>query len=270
MRTRASWLACLLVAPGVACSDVSIAPSVPATLELAKLTAAAVGIGDTLRDANGVASPLQVIVRNQQGDVLPNAAVRFVYADANKDSAVFVDSITGYVVSLGPLPVNRNTARIAARVGPNLQVIRTVLVAIRPDSVDHTGSLTLDTLRTTLTDTAATANTSGALSVTVRHFEGTVGSLVSNWLVKYELLHPANPTNDSTASVFLVNDLHRVSNIDTTDASGIASRFVRVRASQFPASAAPDSAVVRVTVWYKGQPLHGAPLRLVVPVIKKQ
>lgn len=269
---RASFLAVLLVAPGVACSDVSLGPSVAASLEFSYLPAPAVAIGDTLRDANGLAAPARAIVRNQQGDVLTDAPVRFVYADANRDTAVFVDSLTGYIVSLRALSGSATTARIAARVGASLQAIRTVQITIRPDSVAHTGSSTIDTLRTTLPDTgrvAASVNSSAALTVTVRHIEGTTATLVPNWLVKYELLRPANPTNDSTASVFLVNEARTVSNIDTTDASGIASRFVRVRSSRFPASAAVDSAVVRVTVSYKGLPIKGAPIRLVVPIIRK-
>lgn len=272
MRTRAKWLTLLFVAGGVACADVSLSPSVPASLEFQRLPAPAIVIGDSLRDVDGVAAPVKAIVRNQQGDVLPVEAIRFVYADANRDTAMFVDSVTGYVVSLKALKGSGTTARIAARLGANLQAIRTILVTTRPDSVDHAGSAKIDTLRTTLPDTGssgASANTSAALSVTVRHLEGANASLVSNWLVKYELLQPANPTNDPAADVFLVNDARVVSNIDTTDISGLATRFVRVRAAKFPAGAAVDSAVVRVTVSYKGQPVKGAPIRLVVPIIKK-
>jgi len=269
---RTKWLAVFLVGFSVACADVSILPSLPASLEFAYFPAPAIAIGDSLRDVDGIAARARAIVRNQRGDILSDAPVRFVYADANRDTAVFVDSLTGYVVSLKALAGSGTTARIAARVGASLQAIRTVLVTIRPDSVDHAGSKTIDTLRTTLPDTgstAATANTSAPLSVTVRHIEGAAGTLVPNWLAKYELLQPANPTNDTSANVFLVNDARTVSNIDTTDASGIASRFVRVRSSKFPAGAAVDSAVVRVTVFYKGKPVAGSPIRLVVPIIRK-
>lgn len=269
---RANFLVVLLAALIAACSDVSLGPSIAASLEFPYLPAPALAIGDSLRDANGLAAPARAIVRNQQGEIVTNAPVRFFYADAIRDTAVFVDSLTGYIVSLKAFSGSATTARIAARVGATLQAIRTVQITIRPDSVAHTGSSTIDTLRTTLPDTgraAASANSSAALTVTVRHVEGSTATLVPNWLVKYELLRPANPTNDSTASVFLVNEARTVSNIDTTDASGIASRFVRVRSSRFPASAAVDSAVVRVTVSYKGLPVKGAPIRLVVPIIRK-
>ena len=262
----------MLVAFSLGCSDVSLSPSVAASLEFTYLPAPAIVIGDSLRDVDGIAAPARAVVRNQQGDILEAAPVRFVYADANRDTALSVDSLTGYIVSLKPLSASGTTARIAARVGVNLQAIRTVLVTIRPDSVEHTGSNSIDTLRTTRPDTgssAASANSSGALTVTVRHVEGTASTLVPNWLVKYELVQPANPTNDSTFNVFLVNDLRRVSNIDTTDGSGAASRYVRVRASKFPAGAALDSAIVRVKVSYRGKPVSGSPIRLVVPIIRK-
>ncbi|MEP6832675.1 MAG: hypothetical protein ABJB74_04740 [Gemmatimonas sp.] len=268
---RALVWAALLVPLFVACADVRLAPSVPATLEFANFAAPAIVVGDSLRDVDGVAVPVHAVVRNQDGDVLADAPVRFVYADANRDTAVFVDSVTGYVVSLKALIGTAITVRIAARTGKSLQAIRTVLITTRPDTV-ISGSTPIDTLRTTLPDTgsaAAQANTSGALSVTLRHTDGTASTLVSNYLVKFELVQPANPMNDSTAAVFLVNDARMVSNIDTTDVSGIASRFVRVRSSQFPTGTALDSAVVRATVSYKGQSVKGSPILLVVPIIKK-
>lgn len=277
MRTRANLCVRLMsmaavVSIAAACADVTISPGVPASIELTSFPAPAIVIGDTLRDSSGVVAPVRAVVRDQQGQILPDADVRFVYADGNRDTSIFVDSATGFVVSLKALPTAANGARIAARSGANLQVIRSILVTLRPDSMGRTGSRRLDTLKTTLPDTGSTgvaANTSGALSVTVHHIEAGTVTLVPNWLVRYELLRPANPNNDSTAAVFLVNDAQRVSNIDTTNTSGSASRFVRVRSSKFPAGSAADSAIVRVTVSYRGKPVKGAPDTLVVPIIRK-
>jgi hypothetical protein len=252
-----------------ACGDVLSSPSTPASIEFQSFAAPAVVIGDTLRDIDGLVAPVVAVVRNQQGDVLADAAVRYTYADAARDSALLVDSASGVVFSKKALATTGTNARIAARVGGNLQIVRTILVTTRPDSVDRGSTPGVDTLRVVPTDTAASSQTSGELAVVVRHLEGTTSTQVPNWMVKFVLTHPSNPTNDSTKSAFLVNDLRRLSNIDTTNGSGIASRFVRVRAAQFPATAAPDSAVVEATVSYKGQPLKGSPVRIVVPIIRK-
>lgn len=251
-----------------ACTDVTTSSSVPASIEFSSLPAPALVVGDTLRDIAGKSVPVIARVRNQQGEVLPDAVVRYTYADAARDSALLIDSLSGFVFARKALSATGTTARIAARVGNNLQVIRTVLVTTRPDSVDRLEASAIAVLQVAAPD-APMGNTSGALLVTVRHIEGTAVSRVPNWLVRFEVLQPANPTNDSTKSAFLVNDQHKLSNIDTTDASGSASRFVRVRSAQFPVGSTPDSVVVRATVTYRGQPVKGGPVRIVVPVIKK-
>lgn len=271
MRLKRRVLALALLMTASACADVTLAPDEAATIEFINLLAPAAALGDTLRDVDGVPAPVRAIVRNQQGDVLTDAVVRYTYADAARDSALFVDSLRGFVVSVRPLTGSGTTARIAARVGGSLQVLRTVLVTVRPDSADRAGAAAIDTLRATLPDTGtagATANTSRAVSVTVRHVDSLV-TPVPNWLVKYELVQPANPGNDSTKSVFLVNDVRGVSDLDTTDAAGVASRFVRVRTSQLPAETVLDSAVVRVSVTYRGRPVRGAPFRIVVPITRR-
>lgn len=271
MRLRALWPV-LVVSAAAACADIALSPSTPASIEFNELPSPAVVVGDTLRDINGLPAPARAIVRNQSGEVLTDAVVFYTYADASRDSAFKVDSLKGFVISLKPLSTTGTFARISARTGPSLQAIRTLLVTTRPDSVDRVGFTAIDTLRTTLPDTGAAAaavNTSKGISVTVRHIDGATTTQVPNWLVKYELLDPANPTNDTTAVAFLVNDGAKASNTDTTDGSGIATRFLRVRSSRFPAGAAPVAAVVRVTVSYNGLPVKGSPVSISVPVVKK-
>ena len=256
------------LAIALACSEVGSGPNASAAIELAPLSASAIVVGDSLRDVDGVALPVHAIVRNLKGDVITDAAVRYVYADASRDSALFVDSITGYVVALKALGLTTPTARIAARVGNSLQVVRNLQVTTRPDSADRNGATKVDTLSVSPPDTGAnaTTNVSASMGVSVRHLEAGVATAVNGWLVKYELIQPANSTNDSTKSAFLVDENGRRSNIDTTDASGTVARYVRVRASVFPATTAVDSAVVLVSVKYKGQNVKGAPIRIVVPV----
>ena len=86
--------------------------------------------------------------------------------------------------------------------------------------------------------------------------------------MRFELLTPPNPNNDTTLSVFLVDDSGRPSVLDTTDGTGVAGRRVRVRAARFPASGDTASVILRAIVTYKGLALRGSPFRLVLPVRK--
>jgi hypothetical protein len=71
------------------------------------------------------------------------------------------------------------------------------------------------------------------------------------------------PVSD-TSQIYLVGDNGRPSYADTTDVSGRASRRVRLRVA--PGLTPPDSAIVTVTVSYRGVQLMGSPVRLVLPL----
>lgn len=267
-RRRASLLVVLSVAAatgiGTACSEVGLGPDEPAAIELTPFPSPSVVVGDTLRNIDGVATPVRALVFNVRGDVIDGANPRYLYADFNIDSALSVDSATGFVVALKSASGDK---RIAARIGGSLQVLRNIRIVSRPDSVDGTNVTAI--LGTSLPDTGRRgldSNSTRALSVTVRNIEASAVTGVRSWPVRFELLNPANPTNDTTAAAFLVDDQGRPSVIDTTDDSGVAGRRVRVRALQFPVGAAVESVVVRAVVTYKGQPLKGSPVRLTAPV----
>jgi hypothetical protein len=269
MAARARRLAVVvLAATGTgACSQIGVNPEEPAAIELSSMTSPSIVIGDSLRDENGVAAPIRAIVRNIRGEVINDAPVTYVYAEFNRDSALIVDPVTGYVRAVR-LPTGE--ARIAARVGTTLQVLQRISVTTRPDSLDRDGLPAITGLVTTLPDTtraSADANTSVPLGVVVRHIENeTTVTTVANWVVFFSLVSPVNPGNDSTAAVFLVNDVGRASVVDTSNAQGIASRRVRIRAAEFPVGAAPDSVVVEARASYRGVELRGSPVRMVLPV----
>jgi hypothetical protein len=261
-----------------ACAESGTGPNDPGSIEFAPFAAPALVLGDTLRNVDGVATPVVALVRNLHGDILQDIPIQYVYADASRDTSVKVDS-NGYVVSLKPLGsvtvgttvTPATTVRIAARFGEALQVIRTITITTRPDSVDRGSATTVDTLRAALPDSSngLARNVSSALSVTVRHLDTTSAYVaVPTYLVKFEVLLPANATGDSTRGAFMVNDNGIASSIDTTDGSGVATRYVRVRPSIFPATTTPDSVVVRATVTYRGRNVKGSPIRITVPVKK--
>jgi hypothetical protein len=249
----AAVLGALALSP--ACADVGTGPSTPASIELAPFSAPAVVLGDSLRDEGGAVSQVKAVVRNSAGDLIDNAAVTYLYAEYNRDSALTVDSARGIVRANG---VPKGEARIAARVGGALQVLRPLIVTVRPDSVE--AKATPASLKTVLPDTgrtAANANSTSALSVLVSNRQGTAPAGVNGWLVRFTLVKPANTSNDTAAVAFLVNDNGTASGLDTTDSGGNAGRRVRVRAALFP-TAGTDTVVVRATVTYKGRPVAGS------------
>lgn len=256
----------VLAATGVAtaCAEIGLGPNEAAAIELDPFPSPSVVVGDTLRTIDGVVAPVRARVFNVGGDIISDAAPRYLYADYNIDSALAIDSATGIVVAKTLVAGDK---RIAARIGGTLQVLRGIRIVPRPDSVSGT-SLT-EILGTTLPDTGRQGqenNSTKALSVTVRNRDGNAVSPVRSWPVRFQLVSPANPTNDTMAAVYLVDDQGRASTLDTTDDSGAAGRRVRVRALQFPVGAAVESVVVRATVTYRGQPLKGSPVRITAPV----
>ncbi len=249
---------------GTACAEIGIGPNEAAAIELDPFPSPSVVVGDTLRTIDGVVSPVRARVFNVRGELIGDAAPRYLYADYNIDSALAIDSATGIVVAKTLVAGDK---RIAARIGGTLQVLRGIRIVPRPDSVSGT-SLT-EILGTTVPDTGRQGqenNSTKALSVTVRNRDGNAVSPVRSWPVRFQLVSPANPTNDTMAAVYLVDDQGRASTLDTTDDSGAAGRRVRVRALQFPVGAAVESVVVRATVTYRGQPLKGSPVRITAPV----
>lgn len=267
-RRRASALlvSAVIAATGIgtACSEVGLGPDEAAAIELDPFPSPSVVVGDTLRNIDGIVTPVRARVFNVRGDVIGDATPRYLYADFNIDSALAIDSATGIVVAKKLVAGDK---RIAARIGGSLQVLRGIRIVTRPDSVDGTSLTTI--LGTSLPDTGRRgldSNSTKPLTVTVRHREAGALTAVPYWPVRFQLLTPANPTNDTMGTAYLIDDQGRASTIDTTDDSGVAGRRVRVRALKFPAGAAVESVVVRATVTYKGQPLRGSPVRVTAPV----
>lgn len=249
---------------GAACAEIGLGPNEPAAIELTPLPSPSVVVGDTLRNIDGLVTPIVARVFNVRGDIIEDASPRYLYAEFNTDSALSVDSVTGIVIAKKLVEGDK---RLAARIGSTLQVLRPLRIVLRPDSVDGT-NLT-EILGTSLPDTGRRgldSNSTKALSVTVRNVQGTEVKTVSSWPVRFRLVRPANPTNDTTAAAFLIDDQGRPSTIDTTDGSGVAGRRVRVRALLFPTGSTVDTVIVEAVVTYKGEPLKGSPVRLTAPV----
>ena len=260
-RRRTGLLPVALVtcaAVAAACSDVATGPNDPFAIEFNTLPAPAVVIGDTLRDALGVAVPLSATVYNADGQPIADAPVEFLLpgrgASLLPGNYVFGDSL-----------VAGDTLRVYARVNGLQSLPLHLSVVPRPDSLAGSG----DEVRTLAYDLAPRPDTSGRLEATVLRHDATATSGVSpvrRWLVRYTLVVGTDtiaPTED--APVFVVDDqlLDRRSVVDTTDASGHVARRVRVN-PYAPGVDAIDSVVVYVSAYDRAAPLAGAPLRYIV------
>ncbi len=249
-----------------ACADIVTDPLVPVTIEAEAQAFPSIAIGDVLRDTLGIEQPLRVTVRNIQGDVIEDAPIRYLYVQAQRDTALEVDSITGRVrVRKQPAA---GQLQIAARYAFALQVLIPVIVTNEPDTAFATDT----DLRLVgfVPDTGRRGVDSNSVSVGTRvQYKNAMQALqpVNDWIVRYAIVRPANLKNDTTASVFLVNENGRPSQIDTTDGGGSASRRVRVRPLLFPAAGRTvDTVEVEAMIWRRGQPVKGAPIRILIPV----
>jgi hypothetical protein len=259
----------IAAALGVACAEVGTAPDVPAAIELPPFAFPSVVVGDTLRNEAGIATPIRAIVRNSAGEIITDATPTYIYADFARDGAFLIDSTSGIVVGAKVV----SEGRIAARIGSSLQVLRTLIGTVAPDTA-FAGTAPAS-LILTLPDTGrarAQSNTTQELPLRVRNRASTTAVDVQGWLVRFQVLRPVNLTNDTTQAAYLVDDQGRASTLDTTSASGQAGRRVRVRGALFPvaqgAARVTDTVVVQATLTYKGKPVPGSPLRLSAVVIR--
>jgi hypothetical protein len=237
----------------IGCSDVSSDPHAILSIRFDALPSPAVVAGDTLRDINGVPTPLHATAFNEQGDSVPDAPVTFLTLDT-----IITVRPNGLVIA----GAFRDAApKVFAVVGSLQSVGNDVPLTERPDTVRRSPNPVSaplpqpgDTLRGT--DSVAVA------AAVVQHREGTTTRPVNRYLVSFQVEFRGQllPPNDQTVA-WLVDDRARLSSIDTTDGAGLASRILRVKRSAITSPV--DSVIVRASVGYRRLPVPGSPLRLV-------
>ncbi len=237
----------LCVGVAVGCTEIPTSDNAVLALQLEQPLSPSLVVGDTLRDTTGKAIPLNATVYNFNGNVVANVPLRFHAVDRG----IRVDSVTGFVVGDS---VRDTPARVVVTVG-NLQAIQQLLVVLRPDTVLAVNGR--DSLAYSILDT--TRNVSPALSIRVRHSLTSADSAVKSYVVSFAI---TSPTDALLAQ--LINDSNVASRVDTTDASGEASRKIRLNPARL--SALTDSIVVAATVKYRGAHVRGSPVRLVLKV----
>jgi hypothetical protein len=245
-----------------ACTDVATGPGGVVSIEFDSLPSQAIVRGDSLRDVNGVAVPLRARAFNVDGEVIPDAPVRYVYVASDTAAAaqswVQVDSVTGYVVSAADAGVNAQ-GRLAASVGTLPAEPRVVTVVPRPDTAGPADPAGTDTLRYAAGDSTVTSG--NVLEVVVLH--DSASTPVQAYTVTYAVDYAAPAVADS---VRLSTDGSRPSTRAVTASNGIAGRRLRVYARA--GAAAVDSVVVSARVTYLGVDVRGSPVRLSVQLVR--
>jgi hypothetical protein len=249
-RPRAFVLGTAIVtalASAFACTDISSDPNTVLSLQFDSLPAPGVVVGDTLRDTLGVVARPVVHAFNFQGEEIVPAPVFFV----SPDSGVTVDSASGIVVADS---LRASPARIVANVG-TLQAIQKVSVTLRPDAIAAVNAV--DSILYSFTDD--TKNQSKPVTVSVKHGVSPADSAVGFWIVSFAIV-----SQHDAGLVELVNDAGKPSLVDTTDASGIAGRQIRLHPVNLASATQTDTVVVNATAKFRGAPVSGSPVRLVV------
>jgi hypothetical protein len=233
-----------------ACIDLSTDPDEIVAIEFAELPWPSVVAGDTLRDSTGAVAPLVARLFDGDGDVV-SGPVEFL-AQKTSVHVVAGDRLIVDDTASGNAGIFASTTGIQS-------IVRQIEIVAAPDTIAASGTIT--PLAWVVPDDPQ-LNTSQALGVRVVSATGTG---VRSWIVTFQLEAGGRqiPAGD-TSQVFLVGDNGRPSYADSTDLTGSASRRLRLRV--VPGLVPPDSAVITVSAAYRGVPLTGSPVRLVLPI----
>ncbi|MDB4878867.1 MAG: hypothetical protein JWL60_313 [Gemmatimonadetes bacterium] len=249
----------------IACGDVPTFPQGITFITPVVTPSPSVAFGDTLRDSLGRAAPLRVFAIGASGaDTIRGVTVRYLVTtiDTTTSARTTVDP-EGYLVAgaaLGPVRVVGQVTDGTASSPFRLQTSELTLdVVARADSVARTTSaVLLDTLPTAV-----------PLSVTVTGVGPAGRATVSGIRVRYRIVRtfPALPL---AGRYFLTDDGSNVLRpdstvaIDTTTASGVASRTL-LGLEALAGGANADSVLVEATAAsHRNEPLRGSPVRFVV------
>ena len=232
---------------GVACLDMSAPRNGVESISSVLLPSPSVVVGDTMRDSTGVVSPLGLLAYDAKGNVVTGLT-----------SAFFVLDRGAHVTATGQLVGDSTTAvRVVGTIGGLQTATATVPVSVSPDTVVRTSGP--DSIIFKIDGDSLQA--SGPLSIAVRNRAG-IGA--TGFVVRFTLVS-APPTAPGTLPFAYIADAQfRAATRDTTDAGGTANRLrAVVRRASF---AGTGNIVIDASVQYRGAPVHGSPVRFVIPV----
>ena len=290
---RSRWIGLasgLALVVAAACNEVPSDPNTPYSIEFNRAPSPSVVLGDTMFDSLGYTAPLKARVFNSKGDEIIGARIAYhvvAYANVDSGNPAFIDSVpltvdstTGLVIGkLAPVYAGKK-ARVYAQAGKLQSTTVTVTATRHPDAMVAASALTDSLTLSFLNPDSLLLAPTTPFAVRVLHTVGAVtaaDSTVPDYLVLFRIVYPANAATD-TSYVMLTNGDRKRSELDTTDASGVASRQLRVRRLKFPFSKAAggdglvrDTIIVEASAYREGHQLVAKPdtFRLIIRANKQ-
>lgn len=260
---RRGLLAALAASAAVACIDMSAPGNGVLSISDVQLPSPSVVVGDVMRDSLGNPAPLTVTGFDPAGHAITTDTPTFVVTGRGmhlgSDDVLVGDSI-------GTSSVIGDLLGLQSQAAP-------VVITFPPDSVSASRADTLhvvitsDTLRSgDLTVTLTGHNRAGPTA-------GPETGGAQGFVVRYAIVHAPESFKADSSTTFLTDGV-RASAVDTTDASGVASRkaavILHLLANQnLLSGSARDSIIVDATVNGRGaNVLPASVVRFIIPVSK--
>lgn len=221
----------------VSCTEIPAPEGGVASISNVQRPSPGLVVGDTMRDSTGVVAPLRVIAYGVDDEPLdPQPSASFVTLDttAHLAGSVLVGDRVG-------------TVRVVGQVGSVQTRPDTIPITLSPDTLVRSDSVLH---RVSYMLSGDTVVHSGELGTIVQHRLPTVSG-VQAVVVKYVITK--SPPGSGSPTAVLVNG-SRISQRDTSDASGRASRVARLRLSAL-GGFATDTVMVDATASYRGRTL---------------
>ena len=255
-----------------ACVDLSAPKGQPASISQLQLPAFFVVQGDTMRDTLGRATPMSVIAYDGAGGVLTTFKPTFIITDSLQQ--LHFSALDSSLVSNGPADTAGAVAHVLAQIGSLQTASQTVYVTVRPDTLKRVLVATTGTDTLKLLAGADSASTVSTLDLsTVVH--GVGGRIVPGVFVRYTLVSSI-PSISSSPAAYLRDESGRIfiagqSSPDTGNASAVTGRTLVLNTHLIADAAikgdgALSTVEILATALYKGIPLQGSPLHILVPV----
>lgn len=242
----------------VSCLDVASPIKGITGISTVQLPTPSVVMNDSLRDTSGNVDSLRVVAYGPNGQIVKDATVRFFAIDST--GKLRVDSMSGLAFGGDSIsPHAEVVARVTSASGGVIQSpLAPLPVVPKPDSAAKSGDTTF-VFDPATADTVGSGVLSPALSVTV--YGGTHDTVIPSYVVSYKIVHAPPPSKIGDKTVVIYDPSGNDSTIAITNASGVATRQLRVRLKSIDPSllSKPDSVLVAVTVKYHGQPLPVSP-----------
>jgi hypothetical protein len=246
------------------CVDTS-SPSGAAAISAITFPSPSVVVGDVMRDSLGAPAPVRVAAFDGAGNPIVNATITFVALTPT--IAIDADG------TLHGLALDSLGAQLVAGVGSLQGPIARIFVTVKPDQVTGGGNVANLTFpKNGGQGPADSLVTSLPLTVTVTNALTAHGA--QGIIVTFDVVSAPLALSTALPTTFVADDIGRVSQRDTTDIRGVASRHVvllhrRLGDAGLLNGTSIDSIVVRATVRYGGFDLPGTPLVFKIPVTRQ-